>query len=140
MNPPEGVLFRVQRGKTDFENPDLLSAILATRKEIVFDFTVRIARRTPRQPPNFLGALVQGPRGGRFVYVNSGTLAGQQDSRWTRRAKIHLAAITWKQIDQVLAKPNRVLAASIQGTDGGGGPVCATVPPIRGWELARIRR
>ncbi len=57
-----------------------------------------ISRRTLRRParaggsrradglPNFLGPFVQGPPVGLFVYVNSGTLAGQSDSCWTRRS------------------------------------------------------
>ena len=78
---PVGVQFRLQRGAGDLE-----LAGSSTKKAIVFAFAVRVGTR-PDGTPNFLGPYAQGPPTARFVYVNSGTLAGQADSCWTRRAK-----------------------------------------------------
>lgn len=55
-------------------------------------------------------------------------LAGQANSCWTKRAKIHLAGITWKSIEEVLSISDRILEASIAGTARDGGPACATDP------------
>jgi len=41
----------------------------------------------------FRGPFVQGRPGSRFVYVNSGTYAGDQKSCWSRRAKVPLTGI-----------------------------------------------
>jgi hypothetical protein len=138
LHPPDQVLFRVQRGKTNFENPDLLTPVQSTRQQMTFDFSVRIGARAAGKPPNFLGTFVQGPSSARFVYVNSGTLAGQRDSCWSRRAKVHLTGITWKQIEDALGRPGVVLEARIEGTGCDGSPACATVPLIGGgWQLTR---
>ena len=75
----------------------------------------------------------QGPPSGRFVYVNSGTLAGQKGSCWSRRAKVPLTGITWDDLDAVRCGPVRVLEASIHGTGRDGGPACASVPLAAQW-------
>jgi hypothetical protein len=70
------------------------------------------------------------------VYITSGTLAGQADSCWTRKAKVHLSGITWKLIEQVLSTPDSTLEARIAGMAGDGGPACATVPLLEnGWRI-----
>jgi hypothetical protein len=91
--PPAGVRFKVQRGKNELLDPRRTSA-----REIVFEFPIRVRNDRPDGSPNFLGPFAQGPAGGRFVYVNSGTMAGESVSRWTRRAKIPLGGITWPMI------------------------------------------
>jgi len=61
----------------------LLTHTLATflsRRPLTFDFTVRHADAPRGQPPRFLGEYTQGPPASRFVYVNSGTAAGQADT------------------------------------------------------------
>lgn len=40
----------------------------------------------------------------RFIYLNSGTMAGQHDSCFTRRAKIKTGGITWTLVEQALAE------------------------------------
>jgi hypothetical protein len=120
--PPVGVMFALQRGKAE-----LVSQTIATGDDLQFEFVVRAGGRE-EEWPNFLGPFVQGPRGGRFIYVNSGTSAGQANSCWTRRAKIALKGIGWDLIDRALAAPGRVLEARIAGRGRDGGPACATVP------------
>lgn len=85
--------------------------------------------------PNFLGPFTQGPRGARFVYVNSGTLAGQANTKWTRRAKVPLSGITWAMIKRA---KGAILEARIDGVGRDGGPACGTVPLLDGgWRIAR---
>lgn len=124
-NPP--VRFAVQRGKDE-----LLEAASATAKQQVFEFSVR-ARDDRSDGPNFLGPFAQGPAGDRFVYVNSGKMAGDVDADWQRRAKVPLGGITWAMI-----KKGSVIEARIEGTARDGGPACATVPLLGGgWKIAQ---
>lgn len=130
VKPPPGVTFALQRGKGE-----LSSATTATGADLAFELSVRV-RSNEDGSPNFLGSFAQGPRGGRFIYVNSGALAGQTDSRWTRRAKVHLAGITRNLINRSTAIRNGILEARIAGTGKDGGPACATVPLLDGgWKV-----
>ena len=87
--------------------------------------------------PNFLGPVAQGPPAGRFVYVNSGTSAGQADSCWTRRAKVPLTGIGWRLIERALAGTDTILEVQIDGKAKDGGPACATVPLLDGgWRIS----
>ena len=132
VHSPSGVTFRLQRGKDELAPP-----LQASEGQISFDFEVRIGGNRPDGMPNLLGAFAQGPPASRFVYVNSGTLAGHADSCWTRRAKVPLTSITWELIEQVLSTGNAVLEARIAGTARDGGPACATVPLLEdGWRIS----
>src|SRR5258705_7919750 len=84
VSPPMDVLFAVQQGKDE-----VLSPVLSTGEDVTFDLTLRVGAKECKEP-NFLGPHVQGPKHSRFLYLNSGTCAGQKDSCWTRRAKISL--------------------------------------------------
>lgn len=126
-NPPSGVTIAMQRGKAG----DLLEPTIS-KGNLIFEFTVCAANESGA--PNFLGPFVQGPKGGRFLYVNSGTLAGQPDSPWTRRAKLHLSGIDWKLVQKVASTRGTVLEGRIAGTGRDGGPTCATTPIIGGWQ------
>ena len=129
VDPPQGVRFQMQRGRSELVPP-----VRELRTSLRFDLTVRVGKR-PAGTPNFLGPFAQGPPDARFVYVNSGTLAAQADSCWTRRAKVPLSGITWTLIDQARASGLPV-ETTMPGTGRDGGPTCATVKPIM-WHLAR---
>ena len=129
---PQGVAFAVQRGRDGLLEPSAVST-----DAMVFDFGVRVAEGKDGRP-NFLGPFAQGTPADRFVYVNSGTYAGQTGTPWSRRAKLKLAGIGWEMVDDVLATPGAVLEARIEGRAGDGGPCCATVPLLDGgWRVAR---
>jgi hypothetical protein len=131
LKPPAGVSFQLQKGRADLVPP-----AMRTDGAISFEFAVTVD--LAEEPPNFLGKFVQGPKGGRFVYVNSGTLAGQADSCWTRRAKVSLMNITADQLKNAVEKPDIFLEAAIEGTGRDGGPACASVPLIgNGWKIHR---
>jgi len=132
VNPPEGVRFQVQRGRSDLVPPTHQS-----RKALRFDFSVRVGKR-PGGEPNFLGPFTQGPPDGRFVYVSSGTLAGQPDSCWTRRAKIPLTSIAWTLIEQA-RKSDAVVETDMPGSGRDGSPTCATVKGVS-WRLGQKAR
>ncbi len=135
VHPPRDVVFCLQRGKGEIVSP-----VRATGDDLSFDFTVRVRDGRTDGLPNFLGPFTQGPPDGRFVYVNSGTSAGQAGSLWTRRAKIQLSGISWALIEEVTAALDAVLEARITGTSRDGGPACATVPLLDGgWHIAKAQ-
>ena len=136
INPPRNVSILQQSGKDDLVAPSSSAA-----DHLSFDFTVIVANEpSATVPPNLRGPFVQGPPSTRFTYINSGTYAGEHDSRWARRAKIPLTGITWEMIDKVLAKPNQVLEACIEGTAKDGGPPVATVQLLGGaWRVIKAK-
>lgn len=133
VDPPEGVTLRLQEGKHG-----LLPPAHSSQHNLSFDFQLRVVGDPGSGEPNFRGAFAQGSPATRFVYVNSGTCAGQFDSCWTRRAKVPLATATWELVEQVGATPDVLLEARIAGKAKDGGPACATVPLLDGgWRVSR---
>lgn len=131
LDPPRGVQFRLQRGRSELVAPSSESA-----SSIVFDFTLRVEPGAAGGPPRLLGPFAQGPPASRFVYVNSGKHAGQVESCWDRRAKVPLRGVDAALIEQALASSGGVIEVQIAGTGRDGGPACATVPLIGGWRIA----
>ena len=123
--PVTGVAYALQRGRSDLEQVQI-----AADASLRFVFDVSL-RTLPDGTLDLRGAHVQGPRGGRFVYINSGTSAGQH-SCWTRRAKVTLMPLT------TLAKSAdaRAFEARFAGRGRDGGPSCATVPLLGAWSSA----
>ncbi|WP_374679768.1 DUF5990 family protein [Hydrocarboniphaga effusa] len=92
--------------------------------------------QTPRPVAVQLVRIAQGPASDRFLYLNSGTMAGQTGTEWTLRAKIKTGTISWAWVDAVLAQDNAVLLAEIHGLARDGGPCCGTVPVLGGgWKV-----
>lgn len=124
--PPVGVRFGVQ-GKTAAA---LASCAVSSGGDLSFDFPLRVAT-----PLRFLGEFAHGPVTARFVYVCSGTAAGQPESCWTRRAKVPLSGLPEALVDQARAT-GAVIEAVIEGTGRDGGPACASVKLIEGgWRV-----
>ena len=131
IDPPPRATFAVQRGRSEFLPP-----ARQTPAEIVFEFSVRVAEPNGSEP-NFLGPYAQGTVHERFVYVNSGQRAGDAQSSFDRRAKVHLKSIGWPLVEKALATGS-VLEARIEGKSRDGGPACATVPLLGGgWRLVK---
>jgi hypothetical protein len=102
---------------------------------LTFDLSVRVSERKGGGSPNVLGPYAQGKPDDRFIYLNSGTMAGQPESCFTRRAKLKTGGITWKLVEQAFAD-EAMLATQIEGTARDGGPCCATVPLLGGWKVS----
>lgn len=135
---PPGVRFALQKGKADAKgNAELVAPTHATSESLKFDFSVRIAGEKSGNRPRFLGPFTQGPPEKRFVYVNSGMRAGQQETFWDRRAKIPLTTITCALIEKVRAERETLLEIEIEGTGKDGGPVCASLLSSTVWRTAR---
>lgn len=123
VSPPAGVTFGVQEGHGS--NFQVVQTALSTGQDLTFTIPVTL------DAGDFRGAFVQGKKGERFVYVNSGTLAGEAASHWTRRAKIHL-----RDLPPGTATRGGKVRARVLGTAKDGGPCCATCPLEDGWERA----
>ena len=122
LDPPEGVTFAVQSGRGD-----LIPPMEQAPGKLVFEIPVRL-RHVSAAEPDYSGRAVQGRQGERFLYVNSGTLAGQEDSCWTRRAKVPLSGLPAEG-----QQPGTVVCTEISGRAGDGDPVCASVRLPHGW-------
>jgi Family of unknown function (DUF5990) len=124
-SPPPGVDFGLQKGSgNDYET---IQTQRSKSGDLRFEFEVRVREGKDGQP-NFLGPFAQGSAHERFVYLDIGTYAGQEDTPWSRRLKVPLRSITWDQI-----KKGKVLETRVPGTGRDGGPSCATVKPFAGW-------
>jgi hypothetical protein len=130
--PVPGLAMALQRGKAD--NATLAAPSSRSSDAVVFDLEVTVDGRLPDGGPRLLGLFVQGPPGGRFVYLSVGRYAGQADSEWAGRVKVPLDGLGWDQIKAL--SPGARLMARITGQSPKGGPALASVrllPP--GWTL-----
>jgi hypothetical protein len=65
-------------------------------------------------------------------------MAGDPESCWTRRLKIHLSEISWSMVEEVQATPGAVIAGRFAGSDKNGQPSCASARPIEGgWRVTK---
>ena len=117
---------QVQRGKDELLPPTSVSD-----SEISFDFDITVD--VTGDGANFLGKYAQGPKDARFVYVNSGTYAGQTGTCWSRRAKLSLMSITRKQIEEAIKSRSR-FETTMRGVGADGGPTCASVKGVE-WKV-----
>ena len=135
VKPTPGVMFGLQKGSGS--NYETVQKQIPVSDSLSFKFTITVkGDRSKDEYPRFSGSFVQGPAGSKFVYIGIGTYAGQPDSIWSRRLKIPLTGITWKDIDSL--SELSILQASIPGTGKDGGPNCATVKPFEGWHLQKL--
>lgn len=131
VDPPANVSWAAQLGRADLLPP-------ARRGENWLEFEIPLELVSTRDgEAKVRGAAVQGPRGSRFLYLASGTRAGDVRSPWARRAKISLETLP---LDTIQARPAGemvVLTGEIRGTAQDGGPACASVPLLgKVWAFA----
>jgi hypothetical protein len=127
-SPPPGVDFGIQRGRGAIY--ETIQTQRSTGADLVFEFGVSLKSA---DPADFGGPIVQGPRGGRFVYVDIGTIAGQSDTPWSRRLKIPLSGIRSTLVGRALSGKKIVLETRVPGTGRDGTPACASVKEFEGW-------
>jgi len=126
--PLAGVSMLVQEGKDK-----LLPPTRSSVDAIYFEFPINVDLSSGS--PNFLGKFAQGPKDARFIYVNSGTYAGEHHSCWGRRAKLSLMTITRDQIERVIADGS-VIETRFPGVGRDGGPTCASVKGLV-WKVVK---
>ena len=127
IDPPAHVDYGIQSGRGS--KYEAMFVQQRKRGDVVFDFSIAVA-----DGKKFSGNFVQGTPARRFIYVDVGTCAGQRNTPWSRRMIVLLNGITREQVDKALI-PGHRLCARIQGTGKDGGPSCATVPLIDGWQV-----
>lgn len=125
VDAPTGVVFAAQRGRDGHVPP-----VQRNGSDLVFEVPLVVS-----EDGRITGEFSQGPASGRFVYIGSGTLAGDGGSSWTRRAKIHLSSIAPQLLQAAIQRPDQVLATAIAGRAKDGGPCCASVPLLYPWNL-----
>lgn len=130
--PPAGVRWALQLGRDQLVAPATVAA-----DRVVLETTVTLGAPAPDGTRSLRGPAVQGPRGGRFLYANCGTSAGDMSSPWTRRAKVPLpTALEPELVAAWQRAPTQIFEAHVAGTDRKGGPACASVPLLgEGWRL-----
>jgi len=135
VRPPAGVDFALQKGRG--ANYETVQTQRSSSKDPHFEFSVHAIDRGRGERTDFRGPFVQGPKDGRFVYIDIGTYAGQADTCWSRRLKVPLSGISWKMVEQVTSDERSILETRVPGTGKDGGPSCATVKPFPGWKVLR---
>jgi hypothetical protein len=137
LKPPPGVDFGLQKGAGN--NYETVQKQRSDSKDLSFNFTITIkGDKTKDNSPKLSGSFVQGPTNGKFIYIGIGTYAGQIGTPWSRRLKIPLTGITWKDVDQLFADANLIMQTRVPGTGKDGGPNCATVKPFDGWKIIAV--
>jgi hypothetical protein len=126
--PPPGVDFALQKGRgSAFE---AVQRQKATAGNLYFECTAVIKNRLDGTV-DWSGPFIQGPAGGRFIYIGIGTFAGNPSAPWSRRLKIPLTGII---AEEEYAIPGMILQTTVPGTARDGSPACATVKPLDGWK------
>ncbi|TLM88728.1 DUF5990 family protein [Hymenobacter jeollabukensis] len=132
VNAPAGVTVALQQGTTQ-----LLPPVVTTSEGVLlFETELGVSQVKDQQGFRLSGPCVHGRGDDRFLYLNSGTLAGQADSCWTRRAKVPLPVLTAALVEQALAAPSAAFQARMWGWAADGGPACASIRLLEaGWRL-----
>nr|AAK28569.1 hypothetical protein [uncultured bacterium] len=127
--PVPGVHFALQRGKSDLVAPT------SREPELIFDFPVHADLSS--DPLRLTGEFTQGPPAARFIYINSGSYAGQPGKIWSRRAKVPITGIPAQLAKDAIAS-NGVLQAVVYGIAKDCGKFCASVPLLRDWVVVSV--
>ena len=131
QTPPAGVDYGLQKGRGSlFET---VQKQRSTGGDLRFEFVAE--PRGATSTADFRGPFVQGPAGGRFVYIDIGASAGQAGTPISRRLKVPLTGITADMIGRASGTAGAVLEACVPGTGRDGTPACASVKDFDGWKI-----
>ena len=134
--PPAGVDYGLQKGRgSEFETVQIQRS---DGSDLQFEFSAQA--RASGSRADFRGPFIQGPAGGRFVYIDIGAFAGQTGTPWSRRLKIPLTGITPQMIGRASGAGGAVLEACVPGTGRDGSPACASVKDFEGWKVTTNNR
>lgn len=125
--PPLNLTYSLQKGSGSNYDPVQVQASIGDNLYFQLSVEIKGAPET-HEVPDFRGPFVQGPVGGRFIYLDIGSYAG--GGGWSGRLKIPLTGITWPQV-----AAGEKLQTTVPGTGKNGMPNCATVKPFDGWAV-----
>jgi hypothetical protein len=128
--PPPNVDFGLQKGRGS--SYETVQTQRSEGEDLVFEFQPSIKDGVSDSMAALGGPFVQGPRQQRFVYIDIGSCAGQENCCWSRRLKVPLDGIPPKML-----AAGGVLECRVEGTGRDGGPNCATVKAFDGWKAAK---
>ena len=134
LKPNVGVHYGLQKGAgTNYETIQIQQS---SGEDLSFKFAVVCKGEKLKDTlPKLAGPFVQGPANQKFIYIDIGQSAGQMDTCWSRRLKIPLSGITWEMLYQLDSNTKMILQTKVNGTGKDGGPNCATVKPLDGWQI-----
>jgi len=133
VRPPKAVQYALQRGRDE-----IVSSVRSNGSDLAFDLTLTVSGQLESGAPRFTGPFAQGPAQERFVYITIGTMAGDPQSCWSRRAKIHLSEISWSVVEEAQSTPGSVIAGRFAGTGKKGEPACASMRTVEGgWAVVQ---
>jgi hypothetical protein len=127
--PPAGIDYGLQKGRGSIY--ETVQTQRSRGGDLQFEFDAEV--KAAGTPADFRGPFVQGPAGGRFVYIDIGACAGQAGTPWSRRLKVPLGGIPAEMIRR--AADGALLEASVAGTGRDGTPACASVKDFGGWRV-----
>jgi hypothetical protein len=94
-----------------------------------------VVTETPDGAADIKGPYIQGPPGGRFIYLNWGMVDDSGEFTMFRRAKLWLNAVPPEVLSSAAAAG--ALVGRLGLTDAKGNPVCASIrPPLIDWSAA----
>jgi hypothetical protein len=119
-----------RRGKRD----ELLGLVRGNAPSVTWTMDC-VVTPAPDGRADVKGPYIQGPSGGRFIYLNWGDVSGQGEFLLLRRAKLCLDAVPADVLADAMQAG--VLVGRLGLTDSKGGPLCASVrPPLIQWSAA----
>ena len=101
QRPPADIFFGLQKGSG--AKYEIVQAQRSTGQDLHFNFLIGVKGVEQKDElPDFNGLFVQGPRLGRFIYLDVGSYAGQTNFHGGR-IKIPLTGISWNMVHQLEA-------------------------------------
>jgi hypothetical protein len=108
---------------------ELLDVVPADAAEVTWTLDAAVTPAPDAGPADIRGPYIQGPPGGRFIYLSWCAVDRAGTFAMFRRAKLWLNAVPPRVVAQAAAQG--VLVGRLGLSDSAGGPLCASVRPPR---------
>jgi Family of unknown function (DUF5990) len=108
---------------------ELLGVVPADAAEVTWTLAATVTPAPDAGPADIKGPYIQGPPGGRFIYLSWGAVDSAGTFAVFRRAKLWLNVIPPQVLEHAVA--HGVLVGRLGLSDSAGGPLCASVRPPR---------
>lgn len=129
--PVAGTFYGIQKGTGN--RYETLQKQLADSDDLLFAVSLPVKRDKEGRPALY-GPIIQGPLTGRFLYLDMGRYAGQENAPVSGRMKVPLPGITEDIVRE--ATNGSVLLTRILGTKNGR-PTTGLIKPFDGWKVVK---